>query len=410
MQPVATPLERVRKRGPSRQTSCSDLNDAASTRSQRSAGSLKFYRYNVLARARVYIHSEYPPAEIQALLDVIFTREITKTRRREISRIAKETAKEFSNKTRGAHRENDLIEALYDAFCEMFPDKKFNCPRKAGMVLLSGSGVYGLRANLNLDWDPNLKPGIQQEHVWDPDALGQANNETDDAIDRPSKRQQVNGSFPSPDTLQSTSQPPAAPSQPKQDGAVRNPRPDFTFGHHHPTITGALMKRGLSRFKADDFPRFLQQQQRLFSDPTMDYLDVRFPIQTFEGKAYATGRPVFEAENQAAVSGACMVNLQQQLTDLYESVFPDSKESQTPFAFSVCTEGPVIQFWVHYFLIEEGIRMHYMNLLSICNGSLYDTLEVLLVKWEQLMGWYGDDFLKEIADRLYDLANHTAHS
>lgn len=164
------------------------------------------------------------------------------------------------------------------------------------------------------------------------------------------------------------------------------------------------MKLGLSKLKADGLIRVLQRQRKLFSDPTQDFLDVRFPIQVIEGKAYATGRTNFEAEGQAAVSGACMVNVQQQLDELYETVSPDAQKSRTPFAFSICLEGPVIQYWVNYFLMEEGIQMHYMNLLLVCNGALHDTLEVLFVKWEQLMEWYGDDYLTEITDKMYSIA------
>lgn len=165
------------------------------------------------------------------------------------------------------------------------------------------------------------------------------------------------------------------------------------------------MKLGLSKLKANDLLRVLQLQGKLYSDPTVDYLDVQFPIQVVEGKAYATGKTIFEAENQAVVSGACMVNLQQQLIDLYESIFPNAEKSKTSFAFSVCTEGPVIKYWVNYSLVEEGFRMYYMNLLCICNGALNDTLEVLLMKWEQVMGWYEDVFLKDIAKKLYCIAN-----
>ena len=267
-----------------------------------------------------------------------------------------------------------------------------------------------LRADLDLDWELSLKPQILQENLWNLDALDQPNNETEDVVERPSKRQQPDQSFPSPKTSQPTSQPPAAPSQPKQDGAVKTPRPDCTIGHQHSTVVDALVRLGLSKHKANDLIRELQRRGKLFSDPTQDFLDVRFPIQVIEGKAYATGRTNFEAEDQAAVSGACMVNVQQQLDDLYESVSPDAKKSRTPFAFSVCMEGPVIQYWVNYFFVEEGIRMHYMNLLAVCNGALYDTLEVLLVKWQQLMDWYGNEYLTEIATKLYRIAKYIERS
>ncbi|KAL9025928.1 MAG: hypothetical protein Q9196_005327, partial [Gyalolechia fulgens] len=387
------PADRVRKRGTvTRQLSVSDLNPetaSASVRSQKSTGSLKFYRYNILEQARVYVRCEYPPPHIQALLDDIFNREVLVERKVKITRIAKETAQKFSSKTQGASREDDLLELLNSAFDELFPTGMFNCPRKA-------------------DWNPNLKPNILQDDVWNLDALGQANNETDDVVERPPKRQQADQSSHPPITSQPNPQRLTAPPQSRQDGAVKSPRPDSTIGHQHSTITNALIGLGLSKLKDDDLLRVLQLQEKLFSDPTIDYLNVRFPIQVVEGKAYATGKPMFEAENQAVVSGACMVNLQQQLIDLHEIIFPDAEQSRTPFAFSVCTEGPVIQYWVNYCSVEEGIRMHYMNPLCICNGALHDTLEVLLMKWEKLMGWYGDVFLTDVSKKLHRIARHIA--
>lgn len=202
--------------------------------------------------------------------------------------------------------------------------------------------------------------------------------------------------------------PPAAPSQSKQD-AVKTPRPDFTIGFRHSTISKALMKRGLSKFKADDFLKVLQLERKLCSDPTQNFLDVRFPILVIEGKAYATGKTVFEAQNQAAVSGGCMVNLRQQLTDLFEGVFSNfGGRERLQFAFSICTEGPQIEFWVHYALSEDSVRSHYMNIFRTCYGSLQGGLEGFLMDLERLMEWTKDEFLKEVADRLYKLANHTA--
>lgn len=266
-------------------------------------------------------------------------------------------------------------------------------------------------ATLHVDWNPSLKPDLLQKNFWDLKALHPPNNDTEAVVDRPSKRQQPNRPFPSPSASQPASQSPVIPPQTKQDGAVKNPRPDCTFGHHHSTYTHALEELGLQSDKADSLLEFLQEQQKLLSDPTMDYVNVRFPILTLEGKAYATGRTAFEAENQAAVSGACMVNLQQQLIDLYESILPGVKGSMTPpFAFSMCTEGPLLLFWVHYALTENGIRRHYMKTLYVCDGALDDMLEIFLRKWEQLMGWYGDEFLKETAGRLYDIANRMACS
>lgn len=227
MDPGFTALGRVRKRASSRQASFSDLNqDTASQRSQKSSVSNSFYRYHILDQARIYVRPEPPPMDIQAQMNVIFEREVPEKRRREISGIAKKISQSFINNLRGAHREDDLVELVYEALRMMHKDETFDFPRKAGIVLPLTPMHTSLRANLDLDWDPSLKPDVQQE-VWNWDALGQSHNEVDDVVDRPNKRQQGERSFPSPNTSQSTVPPPAAPSQIKQD-AVKTPRPDFT--------------------------------------------------------------------------------------------------------------------------------------------------------------------------------------
>ena len=407
MNPDVTVPDRVRKRGPSRQASFSDLNqDSTSLRSQKSSVSNSLYRYHILKQARIYVCPEPPPMNIQAQMNVIFEREISEKRRREISGKAKKTSQKFINNLRGAHREDDLIELVYEALRMMHKDETFDFSRKAGIVLPLTSMYMSLRINLVQDWDPSLKPDVQQE-IWDLNALDQPNNEADGVVDHPNKRQQGERSFPSPDTSQSIMPTPAAPSQSKQD-AVKTPRPDFTIGLRHSTISNALMKRGLSKYKADDFLEVLQRERKLCSDPTQNFLNVRFPILVIKGKAYATGKTVFEAQNQAAVSGVCMINLRQQLTDLFEGVFSNLRGSKTHLAFSICTEGPQIEFWVHYALSEDNVRSHYMNIFRTCYGSLQGGLEDFLMDVERLMRWTKDEFLKEVADQLCKLANHAA--
>ena len=407
MDPSITFSDRVRKRAPSRQASFSDLNqDTVTQRSQKSSASNSFYRYYVLDQARIYVRPEPPPVDIQAEMDVIFERDIPEQRRREISGIAKEISQNFIELLRGAHREDDLVELVYMALHMMHKDETFGFLRKAGIVLPLAPTYTSLRAYLDLDWDPSLKPDVQQE-VWNWDALGQPNNQADDAVNHPNKRRQGEQSFPSLDTSKSTMPPPAALPQSKQD-AVKTPRPDFTIGLLHSTVSHALMQRGLSKFKADDFLKGLQRERKLCSDPTQNFLNVRFPVLVIEGKAYATGKTVFEAQNQAAVSGGCMINLQQQLTDLFEAVFSTLGGGKTHLAFSICTEGPQIELWVHYTLSEDNVRSHYMNIFRTCYGSLQGGLEDFLMDVERLMIWTKDGFLKEVADQLYELANHAA--
>ena len=159
--------------------------------------------------------------------------------------------------------------------------------------------------------------------------------------------------------------PPAAPrapvnaSQPQsfQDGAVKTPRPDFTWGFRQSTMTDALIQRRLPEPRASRLLPALQREQKLCSDPTQHFLDVRFPVLVIEGKAYTTGKTLFEAENQAAVSGSSMLILQRQLEALYEDVVLDSNVEceKSPLAFSLCTQGPIMELWVHHIVSEDDI-------------------------------------------------------
>ena len=79
--------------------------------------------------------------EIQAQMDIIFEREVPEKRRREISGIAKKISQSFINNLRGAHREDDLVELVYEALRMMNEDETFDFPRKAGIVLPFSSDV-----------------------------------------------------------------------------------------------------------------------------------------------------------------------------------------------------------------------------------------------------------------------------
>ena len=135
------------------------------------------------------------------------------------------------------------------------------------------------------------------------------------------------------------SPPIAPPPPPIQDIPVKTPRPDVTVGLCHSTVVNALVARGLGEVKASDFLYTLQSQRVICSDTAKQGL-IRFPPLVVEGKSYATGMTVFEAQNQAAVSGSCMTNLQHKLSRLAERASPRPYHSKVPLAFSICTEGP----------------------------------------------------------------------
>lgn len=215
--------------------------------------------------------------------------------------------------------------------------------------------------------------------------------------------------------------PPVAPRVPGNtaqlqlvcDGAVKTPRPDFTWGFYQSTITDALMERGLSELQASGFLAALQREQKLCSDPTQHFLDIRFPILVIEGKAYTTGKTLFEAENQAAVSGSSMLNVQRQLASLTDDIVDlshtdESTNRKSPLAFSLCTQGPILELWVHHIVTKGNITRYYMNLMAACHASLCDDLETFLSKVDRLLTWYKHDYLNEVVDQLFAIASHVA--
>lgn len=209
----------------------------------------------------------------------------------------------------------------------------------------------------------------------------------------------------------------ATTPQSKPDSRIKNPRPDFTIGLSHPTVVIALMKHKVSENGANELLEHLQTGYNLSSDATRHSLNARFPIIVIEGKAYATGKTIFEAENQAAVSGSCMVNLQRQFSSVYDGILPSSerrmnaRSGKTPLAFSICTQGPIIELWVHHSVLDsQGICRHYMNLLKACHASLADGLEDFLMLLGRLMIWYRTEFLADVVNKLVGLAKHFGFS
>lgn len=141
--PVATTPEAIRKRPSSRQTSTSDvIQDTASTHSHKSTVPISLYRYEILDRVRMCIAPLPPPDDIQVIMDEIFTREITTTRREEIVDVAKTVSRKFADVLLGAHREDDLLEPLYTAIESINKDGAFKILRKAGTVLRFNSSTY----------------------------------------------------------------------------------------------------------------------------------------------------------------------------------------------------------------------------------------------------------------------------
>ncbi|KAL8651852.1 MAG: hypothetical protein Q9210_003026 [Variospora velana] len=385
------------KRTLSRRTSTADMSqDTASVSSQKSSTCAN-YRWITLDSARVYAENGPIPKNIQTRVDSIIRPILSKPKEKELSTISKTFCNDFIDVMKGASREDDSVEPIHAALTSLDSGKKFLFPRKS-------------------DWDTSLKPIVQQS-VWRFNVADKPIGIAEDSTNRPNKRQQAASSYVSPDSSESAIPPsctpldnsgplmPPPPAPPKHDiSMVKTPRPDITIGLRDTTVVEKLKAKGLRALEASDFLKALQNQQALCSNPLQPAYPLRFPPLVVEGKSYSTGRPVFEAQNQAAVSGSCMTNLQHKLTELTERTSPRSHQSKEPLAFSICTEGPMMQLWVHYTTLTDGERMYNMNILRICHASTQPFLQEGVKEFFKavygVMQWGIVDFLDGLVEQL----------
>lgn len=129
-----------------------------------------------------------------------------------------------------------------------------------------------------------------------------------------------------------------------------------------------------------------------------------------EGKAYATGGTLFEAQNQAAVSGACALKILHDLADLADradlaDVTPGPHTTtHHPLVFSICTQGPYHELWAHYTMMENDVRMFKMDMLETCHTSKRNDALRFLTAVDNVLGWGSGQFLDDIVMRLAKVA------
>ena len=93
----------------------------------------------------------------------------------------------------------------------------------------------------------------------------------------------------------------------------------------------------------------------LIAQPSRCVPGFLFPFAVLEAKAYATGGQVFEAQNQAAVAGAVALRIQLSLNGLVQRTSAGAAVPPALF-FSITTQGPYLELWAHYTLVEHGVR------------------------------------------------------
>ena len=330
----------------------------------------------------------------------IFQPKIADTRKNELSLISEAFCDDFIDVMLGALSEDDSVEPIHVALKLMDKGKKLMLPRKTGTSI---PYTYEYRStHIVLDWDPILKPNLQQK-TWQSDTIDQPNGTAEDSPNHPNKRQQAEPAHVSPNNLEPPT-PAPAPSARKDISIVKTPRPDITIGPRVTNLIEKLNARGLSEIEAVDFLKRLEYQQALRSSPLQPTIPMCFPLLVVEGKSYSTGKPVFEAQNQAAVSGAYMTDLQHNVAKFTESTCHGSYQSKEPLAFSICSEGPMVQLWVHYTILVDNVRIYKMNIIRACHASQFPFLQGGVRDFfeavDGVISWATSELLDKIADQL----------
>lgn len=416
--------KRLRRRRYPRPSSV--VSDSGSAHSSNSAA---FYRYSRLEAANVFFAID-PSADLQAEIDHIVKARPCRTRLQRLGHVARDFHYACKVLVKANVSEDDYVELFRSALAAMRTDENFVLRAKA-------------------DWREDLKPKILQSnvnfdfllnpHTTDPNTLVQEGDRSpsvtlkfedlDEAISATNVKHEhstgqshVSPQFPAPDTLNQT-HPDAMPgvSQPSQDAAresskIRTPRPNISIGISRPALSSRLFKQSnlLNNHAAKQFIEHLQSTMKvrdqegrpealLISMPTRDSSDLVFPFAVIEGEAYSTGKRVFEAQNEAGVAGASALKMQLDLNRLTAGIGGKAAEHH-PLFFSICSQGPYHELWVHHVDVQDDVFSFNMTMLKYCNGMVMDGLEDFMTAVDNVLLWGSGPFLDSIVARLGKLA------
>ncbi|EMD86583.1 hypothetical protein COCHEDRAFT_1160287 [Bipolaris maydis C5] len=143
---------------------------------------------------------------------------------------------------------------------------------------------------------------------------------------------------------------------------IRTPKPDITVGLADEAFTPQQQL----------LLTYHQAKKSILSEPHAAEMGIRFPFMIAETKGWSEKGTLMSAQNQAAVGGACMLKILKDLTDYAargiglhpkQESPPTTPEELFPtlaICFSVVSEGPIHELWVH-FEREDEFHMHNLN-------------------------------------------------
>lgn len=168
---------------------------------------------------------------------------------------------------------------------------------------------------------------------------------------------------------------------------ISTPKPDITVGLAHTAFTQRHQQRLVNH----------QAAGSILSDPHAADMGVRFPFLVVEAKGLSLNGSLISAQNQAAISGASMLHI---LRDLDEAAH--SSPPSLALCFSIVTEGPVHELWVHF---EHNRAFHMESLRSWRTTRARDAHE-LVHFLANIMDWGRDRFRHGVVERLNNVPEH----
>lgn len=435
----------IKRSSSQRSTTTGSYRTQETTKSKGSSSTNAHERFEVLVPSQINIHADPPPQKIQDSIDAIVYATLPDGRREQLELIARDFQARCIEKARASVGENDFVKILHDALDTM--------------------RFHSLCLRTNADWNDELKPKIQHSS-FNVGSLRSKGGRQQQQVDKaltppPAKRQQQSvgppyispqpsmiGGFDPPSANgpqeSATMLPLATPLVPVKEETIKTPRPDITMGLLLRSLTSALSSQGLNEVDALLFLKDLQrvmesrepdgpEEPMLISVPAPRASDLVFPFGVDEGKAYLTGKQISEAENQAAGSGACAINMQLRLDELVKRntaeppadqpstgsndppasledqrpKLPPPSEDQVPLFFPICTEGPIHVLWVQWTEVQHGKRQYNMRPLKCVYGVLPDGLVDFFVMVDNVLRWGTGHFLESLAVRLGKVARNT---
>lgn len=184
---------------------------------------------------------------------------------------------------------------------------------------------------------------------------------------------------------------------------LKVPRPDICIGLSDDTLAKDL-EPGRGRSAARRFLFDLQDTSVLISDPHVTPMGLRFPFLIVEAKAGATGGNLYQAQNQTAVGGSAALQI---LWNLWELQYAQSLERESlpgvmfQLAFSVTTEGPIHELWLHFRKLDE--EEFYMSCIGTWRTTIKEHSQHLVCYLCAILRWGNGDFRNGIISALRGL-------